>query len=413
LPATLGVRCTVAAPPGEAGDEGAGVAAAPAPPAADGDEAALRPWTLPQPCMLSRLGINASGWIEQGLTFNSLSPSDRWNGPLATNDRSNEYELNQAWLALVRPVKTGDGFDIGGRMDLMYGTDWRYGECLGLETNLDNPNRLYGLILPQFYVEAAYNDLTVKMGHYAAAMGYEVVAAPGNFFYSHSYEIAYAEVILVTGVQADYKLSDNWNVNGGFNRGWQMFEDNNEKLDFLGGLKWHNDPNTTSLSFEIDVGPQDPLGLDNRYDYAFVFKRQLTKDLLYVAQHNMGGQPQTGLSPPGGYANWYGLAQYLIYTINPQWSAGTRVEWFRDDDGARVAGIGNVNYGWTALPGFRGTFTEWTTGLNWRPHPNCVIRPEIRCDWYSGTPNIQDQLPFGDGRRSEQLTFATDMIVTF
>ena len=170
-----------------------------------------------------------------------------------------------------------------------------YGECLGLETNLDNPNKLYGFILPQFYVETAYDNLTVKMGHYAADMGYEVVSAPGNFFYSHSYELAYAEVILVTGVQANYKLTENWSVNGGFNRGWEMFEDDNEKMDFLGGLKWHNDPNTTSLSFEINVGPQDPLGIDNRYDYAFVFKQQLSKDLLYVAQHNMGGQPLTGL----------------------------------------------------------------------------------------------------------------------
>ena len=127
----------------------------------------------------------------------------------------------------------------------------------------------------------------------------------------------------------------------------------------------------------------------------------------------MGGEPGTSERHPGGYADWYGLAQYLIYTINPKWSVGTRVEWFRDDDGARVAGVGNLNNGWDALPGFVGTFTEWTTGLNYRPAPNFVIRPEIRCDWYSGTPNIQGQLPFGDGHRSQQLTLATDMIVTF
>jgi hypothetical protein len=244
-------------------------------------------------------------------------------------------------------------------------------------------------------------------------MGYEVVAAPGNFFYSHSYLLCYSEPILTTGLQADYKISNNWSINGGFNRGWQTFDDNNDSLDFLGGLKWHNDKNTTSLSFEIDVGPQDPLGQDNRYDYALVFKQQLSKNLLYVAQHNMGGEPGTSQSTPGGYADWYGLAQYLIYTIDPKWSLGTRIEWFRDDDGTRVAGIGNVNFGWPAAPGFRGTFTEWTTGLNWRPQANFVVRPELRCDWYSGTVNNQGQLPFGDGRHSEQLTFATDIIMTF
>ncbi len=94
------------------------------------------------------------------------------------------------------------------------------------------------------------------------------------------------------------------------------------------------------------------------------------------------------------------MAQYLIYTINPKWSAGTRIEWFRDDDGDRVAGVGNVNLGWTAAPGFVGTFTEWTTGLNYRPCPNLVIRPEIRCDWYSGS--AQQPGPIALWRRPPQ-----------
>ena len=60
--------------------------------------------------------------------------------------------MNQLWLGWERPVKTdGCGWDIGGRIDLMYGSDWRYGDCYGLETNLDAPNHLYGFILPQFY----------------------------------------------------------------------------------------------------------------------------------------------------------------------------------------------------------------------------------------------------------------------
>ncbi|MGO8690151.1 MAG: outer membrane beta-barrel protein [Thermoguttaceae bacterium] len=376
---------------------------------AAGAAAAPAPWTLPQPCVLQRLGIIASGWLEQGATINTLSPSDRWNGPLATNDRSNEYEMNQAWLTLAKPVNTnGCGWDFGGRVDLLYGTDWRYGDSLGLETNIDAQNRLYGFDLPQFYAEVGYNDLTVKIGHYAAVMGYEVVPAPGNFFYSHSYELAYAEAVLVTGVQAEYKLSNNWSVNGGFNRGWGVFSDDSGDLNFLGGAKWHNDANTTAMSFEIDAGPQYPDDQLNRYDYALYVKQQLSKNLLYVIQHNLGGQPGSN-----GYANWYGVAQYLIYTINPKWSAGTRIEWFRDDDGDRVAGVGNVNLGWDGAPGFVGTFTEWTTGINYRPCPNLVIRPEIRCDWYSGSVNNQGQLPFGDGHRSQQLTLATDMVLTF
>ena len=115
----------------------------------------------------------------------------------------------------------------------------------------------------------------------------------------------------------------------------------------------------------------------------------------------------------GPYAKWYGLDQYLIYTINPCWSAGARVEWFRDQEGTQVAGIGNANWGWPALPGFAGTFTEVTLGLNWRPNANMVVRPEARWDCYTGTTNLQGQLPFDDGTRSSQFLFATDLIFSF
>ena len=42
-----------------------------------------------------------------------------------------------------------------------------------------------------------------------------------------------------------------------------------------------------------------------------------------------------------------------------------------------------------------------------------MVRPEARWDFYSGTRNIDDQLPFGDGTRSQQFLLATDAIFTF
>jgi hypothetical protein len=386
--------------------------AATPPPAANGPPAD-KPWTIPQLRGLDALGIKTTGWLEQGATFNSLNPSDRSNGPLATNDRSDDYQMNQLWLAFVRPVKTdGDGFDIGGRVDVVYGTDWRYGDSLGLESVINQRNDTYGLILPQFYLEIGWNDLTVKIGHYAACLGYELVPAPANFFYSHSYALGYSEPILETGVQADYKLSDNWSINAGLDTGWGMFEDNNDKPGFLGGLKWHSDNESTSLSYEIAAGPKDSAGQDQLYTYALVLKQKLSEKLLYVAQQNMGGA--AGADPrTGGYARWYGLDQYLIYDLTPKLSVGTRVEFFRDEEGAAVAGIGNLNNGWMALPGFAGTFSEWTTGLNWRATPNLVVRPEARWDWYGGSENVKGQLPFGDGQHAGQFTFATDLVLTF
>ena len=400
-------------------------AAAPAAEPAPATPAPPKPWTLPEACLLKELGIHQFGWLEQGATFNSLSPTNRWNGPVVTNDRSNEYEMNQLWVGWERPVKTdGCGWDIGGRVNLCYGTDWRYGSSNGLETNLNAPNHLYGLVLPQFYLEVGYNDLTVRFGHFAPCIGYEIVPAPGNFFYSHSYALAYSEPILVAGFQADYKLNENWNFIAGLNEGFNEFQDMDGKFHFLGGLKWHNDAQKVSVSLMTDIGPQDvgpafglvdPLGRNNQYEFTLVFKKQLSEKLLYAFEQVFGVTEEN--SDPalfGPTAKWYGLDQYLIYTLNPCWSAGARAEVFRDQNGTRVGGLGSVGVeGWPAAPGFAGTFTEATLGLNWHPNPNIVVRPEARWDCYSGSTNLQGQLPFGDGTRSSQFLFATDVVFSF
>ena len=65
----------------------------------------------------------------------------------------------------------------------MYGTDWRYRRLPWPGDRFDAQHQLYGLVLPQFYLEVGYNDLTVKMGHYAAMMGYEVVGGRATFLF--------------------------------------------------------------------------------------------------------------------------------------------------------------------------------------------------------------------------------------
>ena len=252
---------------------------------------APKPWKLPQPCFFQTHGINMGGWVEQGITYDAWNPVDRFNGPVFTNDRSGEYQLNQAWLYFVRPTKTdGCGWDIGGRIDVVYGTDWRFGQCTGLETRIDDPNSFYGLVLPQFYLEVAYNDLTVKMGHFATLTSLEVVPAPLNFFYSHSYLMGgYYDPLLVTGLQAEYKLNDNWTAIGGFNRGWQMFENPNDTLNFLGGVKWASDDKKSALSVMVIAGPTMTFaGFHDVDNVIMVYTHQFTERFWSGTQVTVG-----------------------------------------------------------------------------------------------------------------------------
>lgn len=386
-----------------------------------------KPWSIPQPCFLQANGIKMGGWLQQGITGNAANPADRFNGPVATNDRSGEYQLNQFWVYFDRPTNTdGCGFDIGGHIDLCYGTDWRFGKNWGLEDHINGSNQLYGLVLPQFYLEMAYNDWKVKAGHYTAAFGYENVPAVVNFFYSHSYAMAYSEPILVSGVQATYKLDDHWSIESGFHRGWMMFEEfaNNSTFDYLGGLHWTDCDKITQISFMTNVGRDDFAGQNNRVAYSLVMKRKLDEQWDYVLQHNLGVEQNGNVVNPGHDSQWYGINQALFYKINPCWTAGTRFEWFQDAGGSRVMGVGNwigssnaglgtSPAGWNGGPGFNGNFFELTAGLNWRPAPNFVLRPEVRYDWYDGTRDVRGNQPFNNGLGIDQFTFATDLIITF
>ena len=55
-----------------------------------------------------------------------------------------------------------------------------------------------------------------------------------------------------------------------------------------------------------------------------------------VCVPSLAGLQEAG-AVDGSNAYWYGVDQYLYYTINDCWKAGGRFEWFRDEDGTRSA----------------------------------------------------------------------------
>ena len=372
------------------------------------------PWTLPQPCFLQKHGIRIGGWLDHGVTFNADGVANQFNGPVATNDLDHEYQMNQLWLYLDRPADTGGcGWALGGHIDALFGTDWRFGINHGLEDRINGfHDQTYGTVLPQMYAEVAVNKLSVKIGHFAGILDYEVVPAPFNPFYSHSYCYGYSVPQLVTGVMGAYHVNDQLTLEAGFHRGWLMFEDYNEDLDVMAGIKWTSCDKKTTLAYALSSGPQDPAGVQNRFVYSLVAQRQVTEKLRYVLVHNYGHED---LVVAGG-AEWYGLNQYFLYTINPCWAANLRFEWFRDDDGVRVAGPGNIPgvRAWDGA-GYAGNFYELTLGVTWHPRANVTFRPEVRWDWYDGLPSTKpgNALPFNDGQSDDQLLFGVDMIVTF
>ena len=95
----------------------------------------------------------------------------------------------------------------------------------------------YGHAIPQAYAEVGFNNLTAKIGHFYTIMGYEVVPATGNFFYSHAFEFYISEPFTHTGALLDYKLAEDVTVLGGWTAGWDTGFSRNGGSTFIGGLK--------------------------------------------------------------------------------------------------------------------------------------------------------------------------------
>ena len=176
--------------------------------------------------------------------------------------------------------------------------------------------------------------------------------------------------------------------------GWDSgFENNNDASTFLGGLSFQL-TERASLTWAVTAGDFGA-GSGDVYMNSLVFDYALTDRLTYIFQHDLGNNSNLG----AGDNEWYGINQYLLYQINDCWGAGLRFEWLRDDDGTRVIG------------GNDGDYYEVTAGLNYRPHANVVIRPELRYDSYEGA--LGGGQPFNESRNNTQFSGGFDVIFTF
>ncbi len=368
-------------------------------------------------------GLFFDTWIAQGFTGNADSPVDRFNGPMTFNDRSNEYQMNQLYLSFGRAVNTnGSAWDVGGRIDLLYGSDYFFTTAAGLETRGDGTPKwnsgngprgggaaIYGLAMPQVYAEVFApigNGLTVKMGHFYTILGYESVMAPENFFYSHSYSMQYGEPFTHTGALASYSTSSQLTFHAGFTRGWDNWEDTTETYGFLGGVTWTSCNERSSIAFALHTGNEDAAGVNNRTTYSLVLSRQVTERLTYILQHDLGVENDSavvGVTPVDG--NWYSINQYLIYQLNNTTSIGLRGEWFRDVHSTQVFNApANLVQG--------SDFYQLTLGMNWKPNQHVVLRPEVRWDYSDlNVPLMGVGGMYDDFSKDNQFTVGIDLIL--
>ncbi len=338
--------------------------------------------------IMKKAGIEVGMWASAGVTGNS---NGKTNAPVLFNDKVNSFDLDQLNFYIERGVNTeGDSWDIGGRMDFMYGRDANNTQATGWDDNWSNTGE-YDIAMPQLYVEVFApigNGITAKLGHFYTTIGNEVVTSPDNFFYSHAYTMLYAEPFTHTGGLFSYDINDNFSINGGAVMGWDNMTGNPDAWNFLGGGSWTSDDQASSVTVQLTSGGQSPT-TGNTTMYSIVATHDFGDKLHYLIQHDFG----TSESMTGSQDRWFGINQYVTYDINDELAIGVRAEWFNDVDNARVSNMG-ANY------------LAASVGLNYSPVSWLKVRPEIRYDW-------ADQDVFNSGADHDQIAIAMDVIVTF
>ena len=401
-------------------------------------------------------GIVVGGWANGGITYNTHNPANGYNGPVTFNDRSNVPMFNQLNLYVGRAVATeGKKWDFGGRFDFMYGTDAIFTQAYGataydVNTGQPRSNRnawdlnllddtTMGIALPQAYGEAYVpvgNGLNVKAGHFYTPIGYEVVTAPDNFFYSHAYTMQYGEPFTHTGAMGNYAVDKNWGVMGGLTTGsstggWDGGF--NQGLGNWGGLfgtTWTSNDKGTSANVSGTYSGTSEQNDSPWALYSVVLKHNLNEKTHMILQHDHGFANNVLAQGANVDAQWYGINSHTYYDIKDNLSIGLRAEWFRDQNGFRVctparvaAATDNTGYSYAANGSSNGvnssqcvaaSWYQVTAGLTYKPKKWLNIRPNIRYDYADGNnTNGSTYMPFGNANQTYQVLMSTDVVITF
>ena len=411
-------------------------------------------------------GITISGHVDAGTNINPDSPDNNINFGQLFTDRANSFRVNQTNLALEQDIdSSASTFNWGWRIEGMYGTDARFTHTIGLFDRATNSPYQWDLVEGSASAHLPYltaGGIDLKAGIYPTPIGYEVIDANGNFFYTHSYIFNYGIPLKHTGVYATAHVTpilDLWaGADTGVNAGvpFMRSTDNNHTGAFLVGFGINNPiPNLTVLGL-AHIGAENgyvsgatlcnvttfcysssPNGAVRQiYDIVTTYK---PFDALTIANET------NYIRDDLFHATGEGTAFYGIYKLNDQWSFGARGEVFRDDQGFFVASFQesqafmNAERGIpAAVPGFSGgynagkaTYSELTIGANWSPaiaFPDALpstlgltLRPEFRWDHAWGmNAGVH---PFGVtaasaaagtvGTKDDQILLSVDAILAF
>src|SRR5712691_5924982 len=214
-----------------------------------------------------------SGHVEAGITANSTKPSDGINFGHLFTDRANTFLLNQLLLTMQRPLNPkATGYDFGFKFQMMYGSDSRYTHFLGeFDQSISSRNQ-FDIVEAHLLYHLPWltaGGIDVKIGQYVTLEGAEVIYAPDNSLYSHSYIFNFGIPFKHTGIMTTTHVNSTLDIYAGIDTGvnttfgnsFNCFKcgDNNKGVAFHGGIGVNGLMNgALTILATTHIGPENP-----------------------------------------------------------------------------------------------------------------------------------------------------------
>jgi hypothetical protein len=371
-------------------------------------------------------GIKLNAQLDAGFTLNPDRPRDGLNFGQLFTDRANQFLVNQVLLTAQRALDPkATGYDVGFKVQLLYGTDARFVQFLGEFNNLTNDRYQLAVVEANVAVHLPWltdGGIDLKAGQFATPLGYETIDPSTNPFYSHSYIFSFGLPFDHTGVLTVTHVNPVLDVYLGIDSGVDTTlgsgDNNSSPGGIFGGQLTLGGGNVTILGL-THLGPENSYrvgpGADTtmRYENDIVLTWKANDKLTLVTELNL-------IRDDFAKATGFGAAQYVSYALTDQLTLNGRAEFWRDDKGFYVTGYRRgrdyvqAEYGYpTAIARPQGTYSEFTVGLTYKPTvpapiANLMIRPEVRYD-----QALSGFSPYGAGRNRGQFTAAADVILGF
>ena len=303
-------------------------------------------------------GLEITGWTQIGY-------HDGSDGLFNSQDNAKSVGVEQLWFAFDKASDAdAEGFGLGYHFDLTYGRHAENTNAFG------NPNAGAAgdwdtedddWAMPQLYLTGHIGDWDITLGKFYTLVGYEVVQANGNFFYSHAKTMNNSEPFTHTGVLASKTTETGLDLTVGWTAGWDTGFDSNGSNGIIALGKSLGD--NVGLNYVTTFG--DIAEGENGYTHSIVMDITLGERMSYVFQTDY-------VDTTNRYE--IGVNQYVFYTVSDAVAVGARLEWWRS----------GTNLGADSEYSF-------TTGVNWRPQSSfdLILRPEIRIDWDDASPDTE------------------------